>query len=119
MERDDVQACIDAELELLRPEVRRDSDVVAALLAEDFTEIGRSGRRWTRTEMLAAIGQFDSSRDDGEIPVVSIDGRVVAPGVVLVEYRTNEADGARTRRTSVWRCEDSGWRLVHHQGTPV
>lgn len=43
------------ERELLDPACRVDSDRVATLLANDFVEIGKSGRVWNRDDLLAAL----------------------------------------------------------------
>jgi hypothetical protein len=43
------------EEELHRPEVRRDSSGLRALLHADFEEIGRSGRRYTRDDVLREL----------------------------------------------------------------
>lgn len=44
---------------LLDPKVRRDPKEVSALLAEEFKEIGASGRRYTRGEILALLKEED------------------------------------------------------------
>ena len=51
----DVQAVIELELRLHKPEVRAQPGAVEALLHPGFSEFGASGRRWGRTEMLAAL----------------------------------------------------------------
>ncbi len=43
------------EVELHRPMVRRDPRRVAALLHEDFEEIGRSGLRYDKRQTVAAL----------------------------------------------------------------
>jgi hypothetical protein len=48
-----------AESELLTSTTRRDSARVRQLLHPDFVEIGRSGRRWTREEIVAALADED------------------------------------------------------------
>jgi len=41
---------------------------------------------------------------------------VVTDGVVLLRW-DSDSGGRRARRTSLWRRDPQGWRLVHHQGT--
>lgn len=43
------------EVELHQPSVRRDPQRVAALLHEDFEEIGRSGLRYDKRQTVAAL----------------------------------------------------------------
>ena len=50
---DEVAAVIERELALLTPEVRGSADQLEELLDPDFGEIGKSGRLWTRDEMIA------------------------------------------------------------------
>jgi hypothetical protein len=102
------------ERELQTAECRRDRSRVTALLAEDFTEVGASGRVWDRPSTLELLGA--EGRDDPVIEVHALTGRVVGEGFVLVRW-DSDAGGRRARRTSLWRRDASGWRLVHHQGT--
>jgi Domain of unknown function (DUF4440) len=51
----DVQAVIELELRLQKPDVRAEPGAVEALLHPGFSEFGASGRRWGKTEMIAAL----------------------------------------------------------------
>ena len=44
-----------AEARLLDPQVRRDPERLARLLAPDFREIGQSGRLWDREGIIAQL----------------------------------------------------------------
>lgn len=117
----DVAELLEAlERRLLDPEVRRSSEAVGALLADDFTEHGASGRVYDKRGVMAAIAE--------ELPahfvVSGLRVRSLGAGVALVTYallRTVAADGAtdRSLRSSLWRRGREGWRLVFHQGTPL
>jgi uncharacterized protein (DUF952 family) len=111
----DVAAAVAAEYRLLDPAVRRDRAAVASLLSPEFTEIGASGRLWGRTELLAAIGEFESSAG---LLVTELEARVPAPGLVLLGYVSTAGD-SRARRSSLWRNTAHGWRVEFHQGTPL
>ncbi|WP_439900787.1 DUF4440 domain-containing protein [Streptomyces somaliensis] len=52
---DPVAAAVAGELRLLEPAVRTSREEAARLLDPEFTEVGASGRRWTREEMLAEL----------------------------------------------------------------
>jgi hypothetical protein len=52
---DEVAAVIEREVALLRPEVRSSAEQLEELLDPDFGEIGKSGRLWTRGEMIAGL----------------------------------------------------------------
>ncbi|MEV5444586.1 nuclear transport factor 2 family protein [Streptomyces sp. NPDC052644] len=101
---DPVAAAVAGELRLLEPAVRASREQAARLLDPEFTEVGRSGRRWTRHEMLAALPEMDGGAADAAAYEVSgMAGVVLAPGVVHLTYET-VADGRRTRRSSLWRA---------------
>ena len=114
----EVAAALAGELRLLDPEVRSSPDLAGALLDPEWTEVGRSGHFWTRAAMLAALPGMAT---DGGTPLEPLDlqGIRIAPGAVLVTYRTQTADGA-AYRSSVWRRgADGAWRMLHHQATPT
>ncbi|HEX8206279.1 MAG TPA: DUF4440 domain-containing protein [Solirubrobacteraceae bacterium] len=98
------------EQQLLDPETRRDPARVRSLLHSDFREVGASGTVWDRDGIVAALEAEPGTRGD----VRDIVARHVAPGVVLVTY-----DAADTRRSSLWIRDESGWRVLFHQGTPI
>ncbi len=112
----ETDAAIAAELALLDPRIRSDRVAVDALLHPDFVEVGASGRLWTRSELLDAIGEFPSSTGD-PVRATDVTAHVVAPGIVLVRYVTTT--DRRVHRSSLWLSTDDGWRVIHHQGTPA
>jgi len=113
---------IGLERQLLDPAVRSDARRLGALLHPAFVEVGRSGVRYSRAEVLREFaGGAPSYR------VVGTDWAVsqVAPGVALVTYRTEHVgegtgDARPTLRSSLWvRREDGAWTVRFHQGTPA
>jgi hypothetical protein len=108
------------ELTLLRPAVRRDPNRVAALLTEDFFEIGASGRVWTRDEILDSLVSEAYSA-----PVIEdFACQQLVKDVVLVTYRAMRSDeetGQRsvTLRSSIWMKKPGKWQMRFHQGTRV
>ncbi len=103
---------------------RRDEPAIPggyeAVLAPDFAEIGASGRRWTRAEILEAL------HADPPDPSISIEAFEVAdlgPDLILATYDTRviAPDGAerRSRRSSTWVRQDDRWQLRFNQGTPI
>lgn len=83
-------------------------------LAAGFHEVGRSGRCWTRDEILAAtIDEIDAV-----IPLPDFTVREVGVRVALVTYRSVVA-GHSSFRSSIWSHGPDGWLLEFHQGTPT
>ncbi|PSK70729.1 DUF4440 domain-containing protein [Streptomyces sp. CS149] len=127
----DVNAAIDAELQLLDPAVRTSRALAARLLDPEFVEVGASGRRWTYEEMLDALPGLDGGGGSGSGEGIGdrggprfepsrMSGVVLAPGIVHLTYET-DFGGRRARRSSLWRRRDgeTGWRMYYHQATPV
>lgn len=111
---DNVEAAIAAELRLLDPAVRRDAGAVETLLAPDFTEIGQSGRVWSRDDAILAL---HDSPDVATEPM-ELTGRAVGDRLVVVSYATTGSSGPPVRRSTLWRETDHGWQAVFHQATP-
>jgi len=60
----------------------------------------------------------DTDPEQHSINVSEMSGRTVGPGFVLLTYVTR-LDGRQARRSSLWRQSVTGWRVLHHQGTPI
>ena len=114
---DEVAVVIEREFALLTPEVRGSPHQLGELLDPDFEEIGKSGRLWKRAEMISAL-VADTNLEEHSINVSEMNGRTVGPGLVLLTYIT-QVEGQRARRSSLWRQSTTGWRILHHQGTPA
>ncbi len=105
------------EEELWREETRFDRKRMRELLAEDFVEFGRSGRIYSREEIMG--GQRQPIR--AVLPLPDFQARLLAPNVAQVTYNSAVTyDGVvlRGRRSSIWSRESGSWRLRFHQGTP-
>lgn len=105
---------------LWRSATRFDRAHMDAVLADDFTEVGRSGRVWSRTEILDAPAvEFRV-----ELPLPGFAVRLVADGVALATYRSvvheNGLEAPQVaHRSSLWVHGGGRWRLAFHQGTPA
>ncbi len=108
------------ETELLQPEVRSNPARVAELLADEFTEFGESGKRYSKHDTLAALGK----PADVKYSILDFSAIEISSGVVLATYRVQKEDlkSGRTTlslRNSLWRYRDKRWQMVFHQGTPL
>jgi len=101
------------ERELLRPETRADVGRTGVLLHPDFTEIGTSGRIWTRDAMMMALE--DDPGGPTELELLGADR--LGEKAVLLTYRSHTRRGSALR-SSLWVLEGAQWRLRFHQGTP-
>jgi ribonuclease HI len=103
------------ELSLLNPAVRGDRAQLEALLHPDFVEVGASGRRWTRSQIIDALVDAPSVDD---LQVSDLQSRALDTDVVLVTYSVRRA-GTTTLRSSIWVRRELGWVVRFHQGTPM
>ncbi len=108
---DDLDEVVAHERALLSDRVRSDPAAVGALLDPAWTEVGASGRRWSREEVLAVVAPLD----DPELEVLEVER--LAPDVALLVWRSR-VDGRTALRSSVWVRTGGRWRQRFHQGTP-
>lgn len=101
------------EEKLLTSEVRSSRIELKKLLADDFFEIGSSGRILYKGEVIAddGIGIVKMKLSDFEIHPLSDD-------IVLATYRIfNEISNQHSLRSSIWKQFEGEWKMVFHQGT--
>lgn len=104
---------------LWREETRYDVAYLERVLADDFAEFGRSGRRYGRADILASTpGPIDAV-----LPLAAFGVQPLGDDILLVTYvsrLTWQGAVELTNRSSVWRRGGpEGFRLVFHQGTPT
>jgi ribonuclease HI len=93
--------------------VRQDARRLRELIHPDFTEIGRSGRLWTRSDLLVELVE-EATRDTPHTDEWVIQRLDV--DTVLVTYRL--VAGTRvSRHSSVWATSGDALALRFHQGT--
>jgi glyoxylase I family protein len=95
--------------------VRSSEAELNRLVDPDFSEVGASGRVWTRAEIIDSLR--DAPRVD-DLVVSDMTARQVTADVILVTYTTNSATGDALR-ASWWRHDGATWRCYFHQGTPT
>jgi hypothetical protein len=110
------------EIELHRLETRRNRDRLEQLLHPDFVEFSRSGRRYSRREVLAEFSESNAALEPvhaEQFELVELDR-----GIALVTYLSaHKAEtgllSSYTLRSSLWVETKAGWRMRFHQGTPT
>jgi len=116
LNRDEALTLQAMEEAMWRPETRFDRRYMEAVLAENFSEVGRSGRLFTREDTL----DLQPVEIDIEFPLRGFEAVAVCEDVALVRYTSvpSRATRGATHRTSVW-VNDGRWRLRFHQATPT
>lgn len=84
-----------------------------------FWEVGASGRRYSRQYVLDELEKryADPTWKD-EWQAHGFHCQEIATGNYLLTYTLVQAERV-TRRSTIWRRTDQGWKIVYHQGTIV
>ncbi|SDZ78594.1 hypothetical protein SAMN05421743_101194 [Thalassobacillus cyri] len=96
----------------LNLEVRKSSEELDKILADDFFEIGSSGRMIFKEECITSGVDLD------EMELFEFELHPLGPDVVLTTYFIhNKTKKRNTLRSSIWKQRDGRWQLYFHQGT--
>lgn len=108
-----VEEIYDLECSHLRPEVRISAEKLDKVLDEEFFEFGSSGGLIKRSYY-----KKDNSLNPDPMEIRFFALHELGPGAVLTTYQLhNQKSGRVTNRSSVWRKQQTGWKLFFHQGT--
>lgn len=113
----DLEHVRECEIALLTGEVRRDRARLLGMLHPEFVEIGRSGRVWTRDDVIDAL----TAETDRAVAAPQTDEwsfHKPRPDLVLVTYRIVRTE-ASSRHSSLWDLGGDQPLLRFHQGTVV
>ena len=103
---------------LWRSETRFSHEYMTETLAADFFEFGRSGRIYTRNDILNSPAKPIAA----DLPLRDFEARLITADVVLVSYVSGVTyDGVKelANRSSLWSRTPRGWQIRFHQGTPA
>ncbi|MBQ4833735.1 nuclear transport factor 2 family protein [Pseudoalteromonas sp. MMG010] len=110
---------IDAERQLLEPEVRQSVALLDALLDDEFIEIAGNGTVFNKHQVITRlpneiVPQFYNQ---------GFKGRMLSDDVAQLSYQAAYRRSARAEfqyslRMSLWRKQGEKWKMVFHQGTP-
>jgi hypothetical protein len=111
----------DIEEQLLQPAVRKNTALLNSHIADDFFEIGASGRTYNKAAILV-----DLKDEPPRSPILlsHFSARLLANNIALVNYRTTRGGTSgeplvATLRSSIWVHRDNRWQITFHQGTPL
>jgi hypothetical protein len=110
----DIEDLFELETSLHKKEIRNSPAAVAALLADDFTEFGSSGRVYDKSAIIELL-RTEAVAPDQKVTVENFMVRELSPTVALVTYLSSKG----TLRSSIWRLRDSRWQMIFHQGTRI
>ncbi len=116
-----LEELIGLEVELHHGSVRQNVGRLEWLLHDEFQEIGRSGNRYTKADILERLPNEGAI---GEIKSSQFALKMIATDVALLTYQSvrvgeNGRVGRQTARSSTWKYEDGRWQMIFHQGTAL
>jgi hypothetical protein len=101
-----------------RPELGTSRAGFEKMTDDAFWEVGASGRRYSREFVLSELekryaGEFADHWETGQFHCLEL-----AFDTYLLTYTLRQ--GVRlTRRATIWRQTNEGWKAIYHQGTLV
>lgn len=101
-----------------RPEfgmTRRDFENMTDLA---FWEVGASGRRYSREYVLDTLEKRSKNPTEEIWETGDFHCLEIAPDNYLLSYTLVQGERV-TRRATIWRRTELGWKIVYHQGTIV
>jgi hypothetical protein len=102
-----------------RPEFGTTRADYERMTAEDFWEVGASGRRYGRAYVLDVLEQRATAPVEEELEASDFCCRRLAGEVYLLTYTLVQNRTRKTRRSTIWQRTASGWQIVFHQGTII
>ena len=116
--QEDYEELRDTEEKLWKANTRFDKNWMNMILSSSFSEIGRSGRTYTREMTIAS----KPTEIPVNLPLSEFKIRLIAENVALVTYISyvNYKTGLeKGLRSSIWCKQNGKWKLEFHQGTPL
>lgn len=89
------------------------------MTAEDFWEVGASGRRYSRAYVLAELERRHAVPHQDTWEATDFYCRKLADDVYLLTYTLLQDKERLTRRSTIWQRWEGDWKIVYHQGTVV
>ena len=82
---------------------------------------GSSGRTYDLDDLIEVLTVSDNK---AQYTVRDFELKELSEGVVLATYQLDAISGPetikkQTLRSSIWKRNNSGWRMIFHQGTPT
>ena len=101
-----------------RPELGTSRSDFERMTASDFWEIGASGKLYERAFVLDLLEQRHRTPQVEDLQASEFRIRELSSDTWLLHYILLQAE-RKTRRTTVWKRECDGWKILFHQGTVV
>ncbi len=85
----------------------------------DFWEVGASGQRYSRQFVIDTLVERHAKPCEDVWETSDFQCRELASDLYLLTYTLVQDRVRVTRRSTIWRRTDTGWKIAFHQGTMV
>jgi hypothetical protein len=89
------------------------------MTVEDFWEVGASGRRYSRNEVLDVLERGFSTPHEDVWKADDFHCQKLSADVFLLTYTLTQDGTRRTRRETIWQRSAGRWKIVYHTGTII
>jgi hypothetical protein len=100
------------------PELGTTRETYESMTEAQFWEVGASGRRYSRESIVQTLLERYSKPYEDEWETKEFFCQELAEHLYLLTYTLLQGPRV-THRTTIWRRDESRWRIVFHQGTVV
>ena len=105
------------EEKLLHSDVRKNPEILNELLAEDFEEIGSTGKVSIRDDVVQWLV---TKERDARWSLSEFRVRELTPDLVLAVYcAIKVGNSSGSIRSSIWKQSGGHWKMVFHQATKM
>jgi hypothetical protein len=106
------------ELELLQQEVRKSKERLNELIADNFLEIGSSGKSYNKQDIINEL----LKESETKITLKDFNTIEISLDTILATYLAEkEILGSNEKilssRSSIWQNKNGNWQIIFHQGT--
>lgn len=96
-------------------------NLVDRLLADDYIEIGQSGRIWHKSQIL---DYFNRHQNRWQMEMMDEEFKQISDEVILLTYKLKKVNNedstvSCSSRSSLWKITINECTLIFHQGTPI
>lgn len=104
-----------------RPEWGTKRSDFERITADDFWEVGASGKRYSREFVLDKLERRHAApwEHEEDLEAFGFHCRRLSEDVYLLTYTLRQPEERWTRRATIWRRTAKGWEILYHQGTVV
>lgn len=89
------------------------------MMADDFWEVGASGRRYSRAFVLRELEKRHAAPHEDHWEAQEFHCRQLSADTYLLTYTLLQNSERVTRRSTIWQTTPDGWKILYHQGTIV